>query len=326
MPKIKDYYKILGISKNASKDEIKRAYRELARKYHPDLNSGDKTAEDKFKEVQEAHEVLSDDQKRKNYDMFGSSGVNFGSSGGSNRASSGHYQYSGDFSQFEDLFKDVFGFSSSGRSGGRSSDPFSNLFGFGGAGPSDKNQKNKNIEHEITIDFITSIKGGERNLTINTQDLRGGKNTEKISVKIPPGVDNGSKVRVQGKGETSRGKRGDLILKVKVSPHPIFSRDKNDIYLDLPITFYEAALGTEVEVPTIDGKANLKIPPGVQNGTKLRLKNKGVKDIKSKKKGDQYVNIKVSMPENISDTIKSKLEDIKNSAPYNPRKNLEKYF
>ena len=326
MAKVKDYYKILGLSKNASKDDIKKAYRELARKYHPDLNSGDKKAEEKFKEIQEAHEVLSDDQKRKQYDMFGSAGMNYGGAGRGGQGRSGQYQYSGDFSQFEDIFKDVFGFGGQRGSQRQTSDPFSDLFGFKNAGSASRKQPTQNIEHEIVVDFLTSINGGQRDLTINTHDARGKKSAEKISVKIPPGVDNGSKIRVQGMGETNRGKRGDLILKVKVSPHPIFSRQKNDIYLELPITFYEAVLGAEVEVPTVDGKANLKIPAGIQNGAKLRLKGKGVKSLRSKTRGNQYVIVKISLPEEVSDNIKEFSEKIKNETPYNPRKDLEKYF
>ncbi len=147
-----------------------------------------------------------------------------------------------------------------------------------------------------------------------------------MSVKIPPGVDNNSKIRIQGKGEKGSSSRGDLYLKIKVKPHPIFKRDGNNILIDLPITFYEAALGAKIKVPTVDGSATLTIPAGVQNGTKLRLRNKGVSDLKSKKKGDQHVVVKITMPKDLSYEALSKIKEIANSNPYNPRVNLEKHM
>ena len=328
MSKVKDYYKSLGISKSASKDEIKKAYRDLARKYHPDLNPDDKTAEDKFKEIQEAYEVLYDDQKRQQYDAFGSSGFNSQAGGGP--GFSGTYTYSGDIPSFDEIFKDIFSYAGGrgGPSGQQSrgrSDPFNDLFGNFGRGAGQAKQKPSNTQHEITVDFDTAIKGGTRDLTINSRDTRGKQKSEKITVKIPPGVDTGSKIRVQGKGEQVGSKRGDLILKVKVRPHKIFKREKSNITIELPVTFYEAALGTKVDVPTVEGSAQMVIPPGVQTGTKLRLKDKGVKNLKTGKKGDQYVIIKIVMPDNIDDNVLKTLEEIKESNPYNPRKDLEKY-
>ncbi len=328
MSKVKDYYKSLGISKSASKDEVKKAYRDLARKYHPDLNPGDKKAEEKFKEIQEAYEVLYDDQKRQQYDTFGNSG--FSSQAGGGPGFSGSYTYSGDIPGFDEIFKDIFrsaggrGGSSRQQSRGRT-DPLNDLFGnFGRGGFSE--QKPKNTQHEITVDFNTAIKGGTKDLTINSRDTRGKQKSEKLSVKIPPGVDTGSKIRVQGKGEQVGNKRGDLILKVKVLPHKIFKREKNNIVIDLPVTFYEAALGTKVDVPTLEGNAKMVIPPGVQSGTKLRLKNKGVKNLKTGKNGDQYVIIKIVMPDKLDEKVLERLEEIKSSNPYNPRKDLEKYI
>jgi len=322
MSEVKDYYKTLGVEKSASKEEIKKAYRDLARKYHPDLNPDDNKAEEKFKEIQEAYEVLYDDQKRQQYDTFGN--MNYNSQAG-NQGFSGSYHFSGDIPSFEEIFKDVFGFSGSSRKGGRSSDPFSDLLG-GFTTGGYRQKKPQNIEHSITIDFYTAIRGGNKDLTINSQDNRGKRTSEKIEVKIPQGVRDGAKIRVKGKGEQLGNKRGDLILKVKVKPHKLFKRDKDNISLELPITFYEAAIGTTIDVPTIDGNAQVVIPSGVQNGSKLRLRNKGVKNIKSKKSGDQYVIIKVVMPEKMSSETKEHLEDISKSDPYNPRKDLEKYL
>ena len=326
MSKVKDYYKTLGISKSSSKDEIKKAYRDLARKYHPDLNPDNKNAEEKFKEIQEAYEVLYDDQKRQQYDAFGSTGFNSQPRGGPGFSNS--YTYSGDIPSFDEIFKDIFSYAG-GQGGpfrqqtrGRS-DKLNDLFGNFGKSAGFSEQKPKNTQHEITVDFNTAIKGGTKDLTINSRDTRGKQKSEKLSVKIPPGVDTGSKIRIQGKGEQIGNKRGDLILKVKVQTHKIFRREKNNIVIDLPVTFYEAALGTKVDVPTIDGNARMVIPPGVQNGSKLRLKNKGVKNIKTGKNGDQYVIIKIVMPDKIDKNVLDKLEEIKNSNPYNPRKDFE---
>jgi len=328
MSKVKDYYKTLDISKSSSKDEIKKAYRDLARKYHPDLNPDNKNAEEKFKEIQEAYEVLYDDQKRQQYDAFGSTGFNSQPRGGPGFSSS--YTYSGDIPSFDEIFKDIFSYAG-GQGGpfrqqtrGRS-DKLNDLFGNFGRGAGFSEQKPKNTQHEITVDFNTAIKGGTKDLTINSRDTRGKQKSEKLSVKIPPGVDTGSKIRIQGKGEQIGNKRGDLILKVKVQTHKIFRREKNNIIIDLPVTFYEAALGTKVDVPTIDGNARMVIPPGVQNGSKLRLKNKGVKNIKTGKNGDQYVIIKIVMPDKIDKNVLDKLEEIKNSNPYNPRKDFEQF-
>lgn len=319
----KDLYKVLGVSKNASKDEIKKAYRELARKYHPDLNPDDKNAEEKFKEIQEAHEILSDEEKRKSYDAFGSAGFTGQRGGGANY----QYTYNGqDIPNVEDLFKDIFDFNAQSQSSrrSRSSDPFKDLFGFGTR--QQQPQKPKNTEHDITIDFLTAINGGSRDITISSRSSDGKVKKEKISFKVPAGVEDGSKIRIQGKGEQLGNQRGDLYLKVKISPHPIFRRDKNNIYMDLPITYYEAVSGAQVDVPTIDGSAKLKIPPNVQTGMKLRLKEKGIKDLKTRKKGDQFVVLKVHMPDKYDENARKMIDELGSNYPYDPRKELSKYL
>jgi len=335
MAEVKDYYQILGISKDASKEDIKKAYRNLARKYHPDLNPDNKNAEEKFKELQEAHEVLSDEEKRKTYDMFGSAEFRPGGQTTWRRAGDpggGNYNYtysSKDFPGFEDIFKDIFGFGtgprarrSTGRGTGGNTfrDIFSNY------SSREKPAKGKDLEYQIEIDFDTAIKGGGRDITISRQKLNN-VNSEKLSVKIPPGVATGSKIRIKGKGESGgRGNKGDLYLRIKVKPHPILKRKLDDIYLELPVTFYEAALGKQVDVPTIDGAAKLSIPPGVQNGTKLRLKGKGVQNIRTKARGDQYVVVKIVMPDNIKEGDKKIFEELAESNPYDPRTKFSKYM
>ncbi|MGH7884550.1 MAG: DnaJ C-terminal domain-containing protein [Thermodesulfobacteriota bacterium] len=323
MSTAKDYYKTLGLSRTATKDEIKKAYRDLARKYHPDLNHGDSKAEEKFKEIQEAHEVLSNDEKKKNYDMFGSSDF----SGGGRPGGGQSYTYTTeDLSGFEDVFKDLFGFGGGGhtRRTSGNSEGVGDIFGFGGGRR--QQQKPKDIEHTLTIDFLSAINGGTKDITISSKTPGEKVSKDKITVKIPPGVDNGSKIRVQGKGEQINTERGNLILNVKVTPHPLFKRENDDIYLNLPITIYEALLGAEVDVPTINGSAKLVIPPGMQSGNKLRLKDKGVENIKTKQKGDQFIVLQIVIPETPDENIKKLIKEIGNNFPYNPRKKLSQYL
>ncbi len=333
MAAARDYYKILGVSKNASKEDIKKAYRSLARKYHPDLNPDDKMAEEKFKELQEAHEVLSDEEKRKTYDMFGSAEFRPGGQTTWRRAgdpggSSYQYTYSSkDFPGFEDIFKDIFGFRGDPRArrgaGRGTGGAFRDIFSYASR---EKPTKGKNLEYQIEIDFNTAIKGGVRDISISRQKLNK-VITEKLSVKIPAGVATGSKIRVQGKGESGgKGDKGDLYLRIRVKPHPIFKRKQDDIYLELPITYYEAALGKQVDVPTIDGTAKVSIPSGVQNGTKLRLKGKGVQNVKTKARGNQYVEIKIVMPDNIKESDKEIFEKLAESNPYDPRTKFSRYM
>ena len=325
-PTVKDYYKILGVSKTATKEEIKKAYRALARKYHPDLNPGKKDTEEKFKEVQEAHEVLSDEEKRKTYDMFGSAEFRPGGRTTWKRAddTGQAYEYSysaNDFSGFEDIFKDLFGSGGEGRPGRGRGETFRDIFS---TVTKERASRGRDLEYQIEIDFDTAIRGGVRDLSISRQKQEGVE-TEKLSVRIPAGVDNGSRIRVQGKGEGG-GAKGDLYLRVKVKPHPIYSRKGDDIYLEVPVTVYEAALGKKIEIPTIDGTAEMTIPPGVQSGTRLRLKGKGVTNLKTKVRGDQYIEIKIAMPDKISDEDRKKFEELEKSHPYNPRAKLSRHM
>lgn len=314
MAQKRDYYEVLGVKRNASKEDVKKAYRKLARRYHPDLNPGNKEAEEKFKEAQEAYSVLSNDEKRRAYDTFGSAEPQPGAPGAGGGRTTWRWQEGspegsqfnfGDLSGFEDILGDIFGAREGARGRGRG----------------------RNVEYQIEIDFETAIKGGTRDLTI-TRDIGGRPMTETISVRIPAGVDNGSRIRVPGKGGEARkgGSAGDLYLMMKVRPHPIFLREQNDIYIELPITIYEAALGARISVPTLDGTAVVTVPPGVQGGTKLRLRGKGVPHLRKEGQGDLYVTIKIAMPEEINENAKKKLEELARVIPYNPRVYLEKYL
>ena len=289
-----DYYKLLGLEKRASADDIKKAFRKLAVKYHPDRNPGDKGAEDKFKEINEAYAVLSDPQKKEQYDTYGSSGF--------------HKQYSQ-----EDIFRGFdFGgtFKDMGVGGGE--DIFSRLFG-GGFGRGGRGgfrggaQKGGDLEMETDISFRDAAQGAEKVIAFR----RNGKR-EELKVKIPAGVDNGSKIRITGKGGQGEagGQSGDLFLLIRVLPDPVFTRDGGDLFVDRSITFSSACLGTSLDVPTLEGDKRIKVAGGTQPGTKIRLKGCGIKPLGSNAKGDLYVKIGMHVPEALNSEQKKLLEEL----------------
>jgi DnaJ-class molecular chaperone len=270
--------------------------------------------------------VLSDEEKRKTYDMFGSAEFRPGGRTTWKRAddTGQAYEYSysaNDFSGFEDIFKDLFGSAGEGRPGRGRGETFRDIFS---TVTKERASRGRDLEYQIEIDFDTAIRGGVRDLSISRQKQEGVE-TEKLSVRIPAGVDNGSRIRVQGKGEGG-GAKGDLYLMVKVKLHPRYNRKGDDIYLEVPVTVYEAALGKKIEIPTIDGTAEMTIPPGVQSGTRLRLKGKGVTNLKTKVRGDQYIEIKIAMPDKINEDDRKKYEELERSHPYNPRAKLSRYM
>ncbi len=304
---MKDYYKVLGISKNATLEEIKKTYRQLALKYHPDRNKGNKEAEEKFKEINEAYAVLSDPEKRRQYDTFGAEGFRqrfsqedifqgfdigdllrdsgFSTSdifsalfGGGKRRGFRHTTFTGPFGQY-----------TTGDEGSN----FGDYFTRGGAGPS----KGRDVVHDLTITLEEAARGTERSISI-----RGDGRVEQISVKIPPGIDTGKKLRIAGKGERGAGGGpfGDLYVRVRVQDHPHFRREGDDIYIDREINFSEAALGTTIEVATLNGVKSVKIPPGTSGNTKLRLKGEGIPHLKGRGKGDAYVRIFVRVPKKLT--------------------------
>jgi len=299
-----DYYQVLGIDKKASADEIKKVYRKLALKWHPDKNPNNKAAEEKFKKISEAYAVLSDSEKRQKYDQFGSAD-----------------QFRQQYSQ-EDIFRDFdldeilrgFGFGGgrgagrttfrTGRRGGTQSqgyeDPFGGLFGgMGGHQYANMQQKGQDAEYNLSISLEESVFGADKKISFQLENR-----IEDISVKIPPGISSGKKLRLPGKGLSGHngGHNGDLYLNINVLPHPIYSRDGNDLYIEKTIKFTQAALGTTIDVPTLDGSAKrLKLSPGTQNNTKIRMKGYGISGIKGAPKGDQFVKINIEVPKKLSD-------------------------
>ncbi len=302
MSKKKDYYEILGVPKDATTEEIKKAFRKLARKYHPDLHPNDKEKEARFKEMNEAHSILSDPDKRRQYDMagrmpFGPEGGPFGG-GGPGGPFGGPGGPGGPF----------------GGGGGGLDDLFSGFFdqGRGAQMP----QRGADMEYTLTLDFMHAVNGADVNVTVK----RGGGSTEKIKVKVPPGVTNGSRIKLAGKGGAgvSGGPPGNLHIITKVQKHQYFRRVGDDIHLDLPITLKEAALGTKIKVPTIDGHTTLKVPPGTQGGSKLRLKGKGAKHLSANGRGEMYLNIQITLPKELSERsmeLISELDEINANDP-----------
>ncbi len=290
--KFKDYYEVLGVSRNASDKEIKQAYRKLARQYHPDVNPNNKAAEEKFKEISEAYAVLSDPQKRKKYDQFGANweqyeraGVNpedFSWAPGNVRV---EYRTSGDFGDLRDLF---------GEMGGLGDDLFETLLGGRGARrggrPSGFASRGSDVEAELPLTLEEAHRGVTRSLSI------GGKTLE---VTVPAGVRDGSVIRLakQGQPGLGGGQAGDLLLRVKLQPHPRFSVVGDNLEMELPIAPWEAVLGAKVTVPTLDGNVEMTIPAGAQGGQKMRLREKGLNK-RGGGRGDLYIKLKIVVPRN----------------------------
>lgn len=366
----RDYYETLGVKRGASPEEMRKAYRRLARRYHPDVNPGDKSAEEKFKQMQEAYEVLSDSKKRKMYDQYGFYSEQFKPGAG---PGAGGFDFSGfDFSDF-----------TGGRGGGAGgfrdifSDFFSRFAGGPGERPSEP-QRGSDLEYEVEVGFWDSIRGAVRKLGISRLDActackgtgaAGGPTTcsacqgrgtvaqqtgrmrfnltcsrcqgsgrtrilcrhcqgegrlaraDTLDVRIPAGVATGSRVRVAGKGNagTHGGGSGDLYIITRVRAHEFFDRRGDDIYTVVPVTVSEAALGAKIEVPTIDGRALLKIPAGTPSGQRFRLREKGAPSLRTGRRGDQFVEIRIVLPHVLDDRQKKILQDFSKLTREDPR-------
>jgi curved DNA-binding protein len=295
----KDYYKILGVAKTASQDEIKAAYRKLARKYHPDV-SKEANAEDKFKEVGEAYEVLRDKEKRAQYDQFGS-----------------NYRHGQSFTPPPGWEDNMGGFG-----GGNFSSFFENMFGggmggMGGMGGDPFQSRGEDVNAKITISLEEAFSGA--NKTIRRPS--GATQTGTLNVKIPAGITSGKKIRLSGQGRAGRGgAAGDLFLEIQIAPHRFYRVEENNVVLDLPVTPWEAALGSKVTVPTLAGKISLKIPENAKSGQKMRLKGRG---LPSKQAGDQIVVIQIMTPPAEDDAAREFYEKMAETLPFNPREELE---
>jgi len=304
----RDYYKVLGVEKDASAAQIKTAYRKLARKLHPDVNKAANAAE-KFKEATAAYEVLTDPQKRRKYDRFGHAGpqgqrIRTGPRGADPFAAGRPFD-------FDEVF------SASPFSGMSLKDLLAVLSGRAGrAGRAGRrrDQPRQDMEYPLTLDFLQAVEGCTTRFSFQRPD---GK-AERIDLKIPAGVREGSKVRARGQGIGG----GDLYVLIRVREHRYFRREGNDIYLDLPISAAEGAKGAQVTVPTIDGQATVKVPPGTSGGMRLRLRDKGVVNPKTKKRGHQYVVIKIVLPKNVSPKGKKLLEEFEKTDPFDPREGV----
>jgi len=304
----KDLYKTLGVRRNASADEIQKAYRELARKYHPDLNPADKTAKEKFQEIQSAYEVLNDSEKRQMYDRFGDAFETRGEQAGPN--------------PFHDVdLNDLFG----GHAGtGGFADLFQQFTQGAGASPRERPRaaprQGRNLQHEVMVSFHTAVLGGE--VPVGIMDPAGSQKT--INVKIPAGISDGKKIRLRGQGERAhrRGRPGDLLVTVKVAAHPCYRRKGYDLELTVPITLLEAANGAKVDVPTPKGTIALSIPPNTSSGKRLRVRGMGV-EAADGRRGDLFAEVQIVLPDKLSEESRALIKQIEQGRTSNPRAGLQ---
>jgi|SRR5579884_55332 DnaJ-class molecular chaperone len=345
----KDYYKILGVAKGASDKEIKQAYRRLARKYHPDVNPGDKSAEERFKEIGEAYAVLGDPEKRKKYDQFGPSlrdGSFWRQSSGAPRGGTRVYTTTRDFARdfdtssfgsgFSDFFEALFGAGGFGRGrGAADAGPAPGNGAAAGARARAEAQKGSDVEQPIEVTLEEVASGGNRVFTLQVPEVcptcRGtalvngklcsncqGAGTvskqRRIEVKIPPGVKDGSRIRIRGEGNPGAhgGSKGDLYLVVRVQPHPTFDRKENDLYVEVPVPLTKAMLGGEVSVPTLKGtQLSMKVPPETQNARTFRLAGQGLPALHGNEKGDLYAKVRVILPQNLTARERELFQELK---------------
>jgi curved DNA-binding protein len=305
----RDLYAILGVARDADAETIRKTYRQLARRLHPDVNPGDAAAEERFKAVSEAYAVLSEPEKRRLYDEFGEISLQSGFDPEAARrareafgarfggASAGGFEFGGGAGE--------------GFAYGDLDDLLSQLFerrGWSGGAPAAR--RGPDVEAELELDLVDAARGGERRLTIGRPTAEGGVRSETVTVRIPSGVSDGGRIRLPGKGGEGRGggPPGDLHARIRVRPHPVFRREGRDLFVDLPLTVREAVLGAKVEVPTLDGHATVTVPPGTDSGTRLRLRGKGVPHPSGGKVGDLYAVTQIRVPRDLDPEARARIE------------------
>lgn len=313
---IKDYYEVLGVKRDASDDDIKKAYRKLARKFHPDLNPGDKAAEEQFKQVQAAYDVLANPEDRKLYDQYGEnwravkSGAGAPPPGWEQAQRAGGPRQGGaqpgfDFSDF-----DFGGFRSAG---GEGFDIFEEIFSRAGRGRGPRSGRGRDVEGELELSLEEAHPGGRRSLQMQSGEV--------IEVNIPAGVRDGSTIRLPGQGgaSTDGSEPGDLYLHIRLRPHPLFRVNGDDLEVELRITPWEAVLGAKVEAPTIDGKVEVTVPPGTNTGQRLRLRGQGLNK-RNGGRGDEYVRMKIVVPKDVSAEERRLYEELQRTSRFDPRR------
>jgi len=313
-----DYYTTLGVKRDASQAEIQKAYRTLARKYHPDLNPDDKTAKEKFQQVQKAFDVLNDSSKRELYDRYGSSFEQMGAG-----PQPGAYTHTGGGpAGFEDVdLSQFFGERFGAGEGGSGFGDFFSQFRRGATGRTARGRgraRGPHVETEVTVPFRTAVKGGEAEFRIDRGDR-----IETLSVKIPPGIEDGKKIRLRGQGEPGPGggPAGDLLIKVHVEAHPWFHRRGHHLHVRVPVTVAEAALGAKIDVPTPHGVVSVRVPPGSSSGTRLRVKGQGIQPAQGVA-GDLFAEIQIVLPKEIDEEGKTLVRQFDEMHPLDPRSGL----
>jgi len=315
--KRRDLYAVLEVDRKADADAIRKAYRQLARKFHPDHNPGDKAAEERFKEISEANAVLSDPEKRALYDEFGEVSLQAGFDAEAARAAQrgfGGFARSAEFGgdegfggmPFEDLLGGMFG--ARARRGGRS-----------------RGWPGEDLEISLELDFLEAAKGSTKQISVTRPGRDGEPRVERVGVRIPPGVDDGGRIRVPGKGGEGQGggPPGDLYARIRIRPHPYFKRDGQALLLELPVTIAEATLGARIEIPTLEGRAIVTVPAGCDSGRRLRLRAKGIADPKTGARGDLYVTVQIRVPTGVDADAKELLKKLSAYDPPQIRKEWE---
>ncbi|MCG3127877.1 MAG: Curved DNA-binding protein [Phycisphaerae bacterium] len=299
----KDPYQILGVDRSADAEQIKRAYRKLAKQYHPDRNPDDKTAEERFKQVQAAYEVLGDERRRRQYDQFGAGGPPPDINGWEPHFDSRNGNFT--VSDFGDL-----------------SSIFEQFFTRGGAGGGTRRASvrrggrvGEDVRHTVELTFEEGVRGTTREVELQIE----GESPERLKFRIPAGVEDGQRIRLRGKGQEGRGGRGDLIIECRILPHAYFRREGLNVLLDLPLSVKEAVLGARVDVPTLDGPTTLIVPPGTSSGSKLRLRGKGIASNRTGETGDMIAVVKIMIPRNGSENASRLVEALDREWRFDPR-------